>query len=105
MKVPNVEGDTADINAVIQLSPYRLQHVTADHSHGSSNPAAKFFLWGFVRDNVFVPPLPANLHELRHGIRASVAMVSRDMLERVWGELNYRNDICRISKCGHIEYL
>ena len=73
--------------------------------HGTSNPVAKFFLWGFVKDNVYVPPLPANLQELHQQIRAAVAVVSRDMLERVWGELDYRIDICRISKCGHIEHL
>ncbi|PSN31761.1 hypothetical protein C0J52_14582 [Blattella germanica] len=48
-------GDTTDI------SPYTLQHVTADHSHDSSNPVAKFFLWGFMKSNVYVPPLSANL--------------------------------------------
>ncbi|KAJ4427375.1 hypothetical protein ANN_24996 [Periplaneta americana] len=35
-------ADTADIDAVIHLFPYTLQHVTVYHSHGSCSPVAKF---------------------------------------------------------------
>ena len=31
-----------------------------------------FFLWGFVKDRMFVPPLPANVVELRTRITAAV---------------------------------
>ncbi|PSN57792.1 hypothetical protein C0J52_07277 [Blattella germanica] len=58
-----------------------------------------------MKDNVYVPLFSANLQELRHRSRAAVAMVSRDMLECVWGELDCRIDICRIYKCGHIWHL
>ena len=45
--------------------------------------ACDFFLWGFVKDTVFVPPLPANLQDLCNRITAAVALVDRDMLTRV----------------------
>jgi hypothetical protein len=32
-------------------------------------------------------------------------MVDRDMLTRVWNEMDYRIDVCRIAKDGHIEQL
>jgi len=60
-----------------------------------------FFFWEFVKDIVFVPPLTANLHR----ITAAVALVDRDMLTRVWNEMDYRIDVCRITKGGHIERL
>jgi len=63
------------------------------------------FLWGFVKDTVFVPPLPANLQVLRNRITAAVALVDRDMLTRVWNEMDYRIDVCRITKGGYIELL
>ena len=63
------------------------------------------FLWGFVKDTVFVPPLPANLQDLRSRITAAVALVDRDMLIRVWNEMDYRIDVYRITKVGHIEQL
>ena len=64
-----------------------------------------FFLWGFVKDTVFVPPMPANLQDLRNRITAAVALVYRDMLTRVWNEMDYRIDVCRITEGGHIEHL
>ena len=57
-----------------------------------------FFLWGVVKDTVFVPPLPANLQDLRNRITAAVALVDRDMLTRVWNEMDHRIDVCRITK-------
>ena len=64
-----------------------------------------FFLWVFVKDTVFVPPLPANHQDLRNRITAAVALVDRDMLTRVWNKTDYRIDVCRITKGGHIEHL
>jgi hypothetical protein len=34
----------------------------------------------------------------------AVAAVDRQMLQRVWQELNYSIDICRVTKGGHIEW-
>ena len=39
-----------------------------------------FFLWVFVKDRVFVPPLPRDLMELREQIREAFAAVTRDLL-------------------------
>jgi len=64
-----------------------------------------FFLWRFVKNTVFVPPLPANLQNLRNRITAAVTLVDRDMLTRVWNEMDYRIDVCRIIKGGYIEHL
>jgi hypothetical protein len=35
----------------------------------------------------------------------AVAAIDRQMLQRVWQELDYRIDICRVTKGGHIERL
>ena len=58
-----------------------------------------------MKDTVFVPPLPANLQDLRKRITAAVALVDRDKLTRVWNEMDYRIDVCRITKGGYIEQL
>ena len=58
-----------------------------------------------MKDTVFVPPLPANLQDLRNRITAAVALVDRDMLTRVWNGMDYRIDVCRVTKGGHIEHL
>ena len=61
-----------------------------------------FFVWGFVKDQVFVPPLPANVVELRTRITAVVAKVTPDMLRSVWQETDYRWEVCRITNASHI---
>jgi hypothetical protein len=63
------------------------------------------FWGGVVKYAVFVPPLPANLRDPRNRITASVAQVTRDMLTRVWDEMDYHIDVCHTSKGGHIEHL
>jgi hypothetical protein len=64
-----------------------------------------FFLWGYIKDRVFVPPLPVSLNELKQHITTAVASVDKDMLRSVWTELDYRIDICRVTKGSHIEHL
>ena len=58
-----------------------------------------------VEDRVFVPPLLIILNELKQRITTAVASVDEDMLRSVWTELDYRIDICRVTKGSHIEYL
>jgi len=64
-----------------------------------------FFLWGYIKDRVYVPSMPRDLPQLRQRIVEAVAAIDRQMLQRVWQEPDYRIDICRVTKCGHIEHL
>ena len=67
--------------------------------------SCNFFLWGFVKDTVSVPPIPTNFQELCDHTAAAVALIDHDMLTRVWNELDYWLDVCRIRQEGHIEHL
>jgi len=62
-----------------------------------------FFLWGFVKDKVYAPPLPKTLPELRGRINTAIGNVTQDKLGRVGREWEYRLDICRITRGAHIE--
>jgi len=62
-----------------------------------------FFLWGCVKDRVYVPSLPATVDELQECIPAAVKSVTPDMLQRFWPELGYRIDVCRVTRWGNIE--
>ena len=64
-----------------------------------------FFLWGYVKDNAYKLPLPQNVRELQDRIRAAVQTIDGNMLKRVWQELDYRIDICRVTRGAHIEHL
>ena len=59
---------------------------------------------GYIKDRVFVPPLPVSLNELKQRITTAVASVDEDMLSSVWTELDYLIDICLVTKGSHIEH-
>ncbi|GFY21757.1 uncharacterized protein TNCV_1169011 [Trichonephila clavipes] len=42
-----------------------------------------FYLWGFVKDCVYVPPLPNDLPGLRYKIEAAVARITSEILNKV----------------------
>jgi hypothetical protein len=59
---------------------------------------------GDVADvNPVIKFLPRDLPRLRQWIMEAVAAIDRQMLQCVWQELDYRIDICRVTKGGHIE--
>jgi hypothetical protein len=58
-----------------------------------------------VKDEVYVPPLPSSIPELKVRIRTAIETITADMLQTVCNELVYRVDVCRITKNAHIEQL
>lgn len=56
-----------------------------------------FFLWGFIKDHVYIPPLPNDLPQLRHITEDHIASITSDWLTEVWEELYIRLDVCRIT--------
>jgi hypothetical protein len=69
-----------------------------------SNTLWPFFLWGYIKDKVFVPPVPVTLDDLKQRITTATAGVE-DLLTRVWQEFDYRVDIGCVTKGAHIEHL
>ncbi|GFV67700.1 DUF4817 domain-containing protein [Trichonephila clavipes] len=60
---------------------------------------------GFMKDCVYVSPLPADLSDLRHRMEADVSRISSDTRKKVWDELAYRLDVYRVTNGAHIEHL
>jgi hypothetical protein len=54
---------------------------------------------------VYVPPLPASIPELKVQIRTAIETITADMLQTVWNELDFRVDVCTVIKGVHIEHL
>ena len=63
-----------------------------------------FFLWGYVKDRVFVLPLSRDLADLKARIIAAVKNIDAPMLTRVWQELEYRIAVCRVTPGAHSEH-
>jgi hypothetical protein len=64
-----------------------------------------FLHLGYVKDQVYVPPVPASIPELKVRIRTATETITTDMLQTVWNELDYHIDVCRITKGGHTEHV
>ena len=58
-----------------------------------------------MKGQVFVLPLPANIEEMKQRVTAALKTVTEDMLQRVWHELEYRLNVCRVTDGAHIEHL
>jgi len=54
---------------------------------------------------VYVPPLPVSIPDLKLRIRIAIETITADMLQTGWNELNCRVDVCGITKGAHIEHL
>jgi hypothetical protein len=72
--------------------------------HSPDAAPCDLFLWGYVKDQVYVPPLPASILELKVRIRTTIETITADV-QTVWKKLDYHVDVCRITKGAHIEHL
>jgi len=67
--------------------------------------SCNYFLWVYVKDKVFVPPQHLSIPDLKNRITAAVETITPDLLSTVWQELDYRLDVCRVTKGAYIEHL
>jgi len=58
-----------------------------------------------VQDSVFLPPVPQDVPVLERRIIAAVSEIDSDMLQRVWAKMDYRLDVCLVTKGGYVEHL
>jgi hypothetical protein len=54
---------------------------------------------------MYTPPMPVDLQELRDRIVNALALVHVTFLGKLWVELEYRLEVCRIPRGSNIEHL
>jgi hypothetical protein len=74
-------GNTAHINTIYYFLPHTRKHGCIDILHCCNEPR-----------------LPSR-------IIAAVKNIDAPMLARVWQELEYRIDVCRVTRGAHIEHI
>jgi hypothetical protein len=62
-----------------------------------------FFLWGFVKDEVYVPLMPITLNHLKDRTRTAITKIDQPLLQNVLHEVAYRLDVCRATHGARIE--
>ena len=58
-----------------------------------------------VKNRHLTIPFEGGIHNFRREGACVKAIITADMLQTVWNELDYRVDVCRITKSAHIEHL
>jgi len=61
-------------------------------------------VWVYIKENVFVPPLPAGLEEPQARTIEAVASIEADVIHRIWDEIADRWDIRRVTTEIHTEH-
>ena len=64
-----------------------------------------FFLKGYVKGLVYVSPLPTSVDDLKTRITEALKTIDPNMLVRVWQEMEYHFDVCRVTKGSCIDHL
>ena len=67
-----------------------VEILTTCHLVLQMQPHVIFFPWVYVKDQVYVPPLPTSIPEPKVRIRTAIETITADMLQTVWNELDYR---------------
>ena len=65
----------------------------------------KFFVWGYVKDSVFLPPLPQDVPKLWRQIIAAISEIDCDMMQWVWVETDYQLHMCHVTKSRNIDHI
>jgi hypothetical protein len=85
----------------------------ASNSHSSSSLASAvnwpnplwFFLMGLYQWSCVCAPCAMWFTTAATKDRGAVAAIDCEMLKRVWQEFDYRIDVYRVTKCGHMKHL
>ena len=59
----------------------------------------------YNKQQVYRPPLPPIIHDLRFRIIDANELVDGPMLQCIWQEIDYRINVCRATQEAHIEHL
>ena len=64
-----------------------------------------FFLWGYVKEKFYVPPLPTNIDEMKDRTTVAINTMDHDVLRCILEEFSYRLDVIHAAGGGKIEHL
>lgn len=63
-----------------------------------------FNFWGYVKENVCLPPLPQSWRNMRDRIRGATVGFDEDVLSSLWEETAFRRDMRLTTPGRHMEH-
>jgi hypothetical protein len=64
--------------------------------------ACDFFLWAYLKSQVFTAPAPHTIQELKHQIQQEIERIPVEMLQRIMGDVHKRLTECLERNGGHL---
>jgi hypothetical protein len=61
------------------------------------------FLWGFVKYDIYVPPVPITMNNFKDSVRRTNAKTDRPLLRKIWHDVKYSFDACGAANEAYIE--
>jgi len=61
-----------------------------------------FFLWGYIKNIVYAEKI-RNIQHLQDRITSAIEIVTRDMIQKTWQEMEFRLDVSRAKNGAHIQ--
>jgi len=62
-----------------------------------------FFLWGYIKNIVYAEKI-RNIQYLQERITSVIETVTRDMIQKMWQEIEFRLDVSRATNVAHIDF-
>jgi ethanolamine utilization protein EutP (predicted NTPase) len=97
-------GDRAHIDTIVKFLPHKRQYGCIDILQCCNDPCLCGHVAMVERTSRF-PRLPRDLADVNTRFIATVKNIDAPMLKRVWQKLEYRIDVCRVTRGAHIELL
>jgi hypothetical protein len=91
--------------AVRNLFPNHVTSRYGDITWPARSPdlsACDFFLWGYLKFQVFKAPAPHRVQELKHRVQQEVKRIPVEMLQRVMGDARKSLTECPERNGGHL---
>jgi len=61
-----------------------------------------FFLWGYIKNIVYAEKIK-NIQHLQERITSAIETVTRNMIQKMWQEIEFRLDVPSATNGAHIE--
>ena len=58
-----------------------------------------------MKNGVYLPPFLRDLGQVKERVERAVAAIVSDMLQRGWREVDFKINVCRVTKSAHIKHL
>ncbi|GBM40079.1 hypothetical protein AVEN_23166-1 [Araneus ventricosus] len=85
---PQIQQDRDDFIIMQDGAPPHFHHEVQQYLYDTTLTPCDFYLWGYIKDSVYVAAIPATLRDLRDRIVTERSSITRNQILSVWQEMD-----------------